>query len=186
MWPLENSQKCECWDSQSWFCYCFLCAFGLFVWGNWCYSCKCTSSVPGPRRKPSHLSTFISFWANKTEKNPPRANVPHNTTSSHPFVCSSSLFSHNKNIAKLRDANEEKNKQKQITVRHIQTAKNKVQTRELGALNGGTWWSVSKEADIFSRDTDSHSFLLLFVSVRCDVTPSHRLLLLCSRVLKSI
>lgn len=139
----------------------------------------------GPEGNPLIYLHSSPFEQTK-QKNPPRANVPHNTTSSRPFVCSSSLFSHNKNIAKLRDANEEKNKQKQITVRHVQTAKNKVQTRELGALNGGTWWSVSKEADIFSRDTDSHSFLLLFVSVRCDVTPSHRLLLLCSRVLKSI
>ena len=182
MWLLENSQKCECWDSYCWFCYFFLCVHLACLCGNWCYLCKCSSSVPGPRRNPSHLSTFISFWANKTENNPLRANIPCNTTSFHPFVCSSSLFLRNKDIAKLRDANEKKNKPKQITVQHVKTVKNKVQTRELGALNGGTWWSVSKEADILSWDSDSRSFLLLFTSV----TPSHRLFLLCSRVLKSI
>ena len=119
MWPLENSQK--------WFIKLVLLLFFVCIWlvclGTDVIYVNVHHRSLGPEGNPLiylHSSPFEQAKQRKIPREPTfliilQVPIP----LSAPPRCSHII----KNIAKLRDANEEKNKQKQITVRHVQTAK---------------------------------------------------------------
>lgn len=73
MCPLENSQKCECWDSQSWFCYCFFVCIWLVCVGTDVIHVNVHHRSLGPEGNPLiylHSSPFEQTKQRKIPREP--------------------------------------------------------------------------------------------------------------------